>query len=157
MKIDFPKLAAAILVSLSAGAIGSVFTFSAISSWYSFLSKPSFAPPNWVFGPVWTALYVLMGIAAYLVWVKGWEKKEVQVALKVFMVQLGLNALWSILFFGTQNLGAAFFELIALWIAIAWTIKKFYAISKNAAYLLVPYILWVSFAGALNYFIWILN
>ena len=157
MKIDFPKLAIAILVSLSAGAIGSVFTFSAIGSWYAFLNKPAFAPPNWVFGPVWTTLYALMGIAAFLVWKSGWERKEVKVALGVFGLQFFLNATWSIVFFGLQSPGWALVNIIALWIAIVWTIIVFYRISKPAAYLILPYIFWVSFASYLNYSIWMLN
>lgn len=135
-----------------AGVIGSVFTVSAISGWYATLAKPDLRPPNWVFGPVWTTLYALMGIAAYLVW----SKRHGQ-ALRIFGVQLVLNATWSIVFFGLQSPGWALVNIVALWLAIVWTIKVFYRISKPAAYLLVPYLLWVSFASYLNYSIWILN
>lgn len=151
------KLIIAIVVSESAGIIGSIFTIPSISSWYAGLIKPDFAPPNWVFGPVWTTLFALMGIATFLIWREGWNRKDVKIALGVFIVQLVLNTFWSVIFFGLQNPGAAFVEIIFLWLAILATIIVFAKISKPAAWLLVPYILWVSFAGYLNYSIWILN
>ena len=109
------------------------------------------------FGPVWTVLYVLMGISAYLVWIKGFDNKEVKIALGVFGVQLVLNAVWSFLFFGLQSPFYALIEIGVLWIAITATMFVFYRINKTAMYLLIPYIVWVSFAAVLNYSIWILN
>lgn len=137
----------AIGVSLAAGWIGSIFTMSAISTWYAGLVKPELNPPSWVFGPVWTVLYILMGIALYLVWSKGWGHKNVQVATAIFGVQLVLNVLWSYLFFGIQAPFLAFVEIVILWIAILMTIAAFYRVSVPAAILLVPYFLWVSFAA----------
>lgn len=158
MKIRNPlKLAAAVMLCELAGAIGSLFTFSAIPSWYSTLNKPFFSPPNWVFAPVWITLYALMGIALYLVWEKGLEKKKVKTAAIVFLIQLSLNSLWSILFFGLKSPFYAFFEIVLLWIAIAFTIMKFREVDARAAWLLIPYILWVSFAAILNFSVWTLN
>ncbi|MFB0562026.1 MAG: TspO/MBR family protein [Candidatus Lokiarchaeia archaeon] len=151
------KLIVSILIAEFAGIIGSVFTTPSIPIWYEFLIKPSFNPPSWLFGPVWTTLFLLMGISAYLVWIEGWENKEVKIALSVYGVQLVLNTLWSILFFGLQSPFAGFLGIIPLWIAIVLTILLFYKISKKAAYLLIPYILWVSFAAILNFTIWQLN
>ncbi len=153
---ELGKLLAAILLCQLAGVIGSVFTFQNIPTWYASLNKPWFNPPNWVFGPAWFTLYTLMGISLYLVWGKGLNEKT-RPPLTVFGMQLFLNALWSILFFGMQMPLTAFIEIIALWIAIALTICKFYPISRKAAWLLVPYICWVSFAAALNLFVWVLN
>lgn len=154
---DVFKLVLAIVVAELAGIIGSVFTASSIPTWYATLAKPELAPPNWVFGPVWTTLFALMGIAAFLVWKKGWERKEVKVALSVFLGQLILNTLWSIIFFGLQSPASALIEIFILWLAILLTIIVFARISKPAAWLLVPYLLWVSFATYLNYAIWMLN
>ncbi len=146
-----------VILSEGAGIIGSVFTFSSIPSWYVFLARPSFAPPNVVFGPVWTTLYLLMGIAAFLVWRKGIGRSEVKQALAVFMLQLALNAFWSILFFGLHSLLGAVIEIVFLWVSIVWTIALFWRLSKTAAWLLVPYLLWVSFAACLALSIWTLN
>jgi tryptophan-rich sensory protein len=158
MKVNnFFKLVIAIAVSELAGVIGSIFTISAIPTWYAGLAKPALNPPSWVFGPAWTTLYALMGIAAFLIWRIGWERKEVKIALGVFGIQLFLNAIWSIIFFGLHSPGWALVVIVLLWLAIVWTIAVFYKISKPAAYLLVPYILWVSFASYLNYSILILN
>lgn len=154
---DFFKLVIAVVVSELAGVVGSVFTVSSIGGWYATLEKPELSPPNWVFGPVWTTLYLLMGVAAFLIWRSGWEKKEVRVALAIFGFQLVLNALWSIVFFGLHNPGWAFVNIVVLWLAILWTMFVFYRMSRPAAYLLLPYILWVSFAAYLNYSIWMLN
>lgn len=158
MKLNnFSKLVIAIVISELAGIIGSVFTTPSIPTWYAGLAKPALNPPAWVFGPVWTTLYFLMGIAAFLVWKKGLERKDVKIALSLFGGQLVLNTLWSIIFFGLHNPFWAFIEIIVLWLAILWTILAFYKISRPAACLLLPYILWVSFAGYLNYSIWVLN
>lgn len=161
------KLIVAIVVSELAGIIGTIFTFSAIPTWYATLAKPALNPPSWIFGPVWTTLYALMGIAAFLVWSsyakasadknKGWDRKDVRRALTVFGLQLVLNAVWSIIFFGLHSPLWAFVDITLMWLAIVWTMVLFYKISKPAMWLLVPYILWVSFAAYLNYSIWILN
>ena len=151
------KLIIAVALSELAGIIGSVFTIPSISTWYATLVRPALNPPAWVFGPVWTVLYTLMGVAAFLVWKKGLEHRDVKIALGIFLGQLVLNTLWSIIFFGLHNPGAAFVEIIFLWLAIFATIVAFARISKPAAWLLVPYLAWVSFAVYLNYAIWILN
>ena len=151
------KLTVALVVCELTGVIGAVFTTPAIPVWYATLVKPSFNPPAWIFAPVWTILYTLMGIAVYLVWSKGPKRKEVKIALGIFSVQLILNVLWSFIFFGNQNIGGAFLEIIFLWVAILATIVAFHRISRTAAWILVPYIVWASFAGYLNYFIWQMN
>lgn len=151
------KLIISIIAPQLAGAIGSIFTVSKVSTWYMFLEKPPLNPPSWVFGPVWTLLYLMMGIALYLVWVQGFEKQKVRRAIYFFAFQLFANSLWSVLFFGAQNINLAFFEIIILWVAILLTIFKFYKVSKIAAYLLIPYILWVSFATYLSAAIVYLN
>lgn len=151
------RVAIAIGICELAGIIGSVFTASAIPSWYVILERPAFAPPNWVFGPVWTTLYAMMGVSLYLVWQQLSQGKPAKKALYVFGVQLLLNTAWSIIFFGLQSPGAAFVEIIFLWLSIALTILLFWQFSKTAALLLVPYIAWVSFAAFLNYTIWMLN
>ncbi len=151
------KLIIAIVVSELAGVIGSLFTVSAIPTWYAGLVKPALNPPAWVFGPAWTTLYFLMGVAAFLIWKNGWERKDVRMALGVFGIQLFLNAIWSIIFFGLQSPALALVDIVLLWLAIVWTMFVFYKISKPAAYLLMPYILWVGFASYLNYSIWMLN
>ncbi|MFH1078205.1 MAG: TspO/MBR family protein [Patescibacteria group bacterium] len=154
---DIIKLLVAIIVSEGAGIIGSIFTTPSIPTWYASLMKPALNPPSWVFAPVWTTLFALMGIAAFLVWRKGTERKDVRAALSVFGIQLCLNTLWSILFFGLHDPFASLIEIAALWLAIISTIFVFHRISRTAAYLLVPYLLWVSFASYLNYALWALN
>ncbi len=154
---DWLKLVAAIMVCELVGILGGLFTFSAIPEWYAGLNKPSFVPPSWVFAPVWTILYALMGIALFLVWKKGFEKKEVRFAIGVFSLQLALNFLWSFLFFGMKNLGLAFVEIVLLWLAICWTIWEFKKVSQKAVWLLLPFWIWVSFAALLNFAVWQLN
>lgn len=154
---NIAQLIAAILIAESAGMIGSFFTAPAIEGWYASIIKPTLNPPAWVFGPVWTTLFALMGIAAFLVWKKGLHRGDVKIALGIFLLQLALNTLWSIIFFGLQSPGGALVEIVFLWLAIAATIIAFARISKPAAWLLVPYILWVSFAIYLNSSIWILH
>lgn len=156
-RIKILKLVISILVCQVAGLIGSLFTLSSISTWYAQLEKPTFNPPNWVFAPVWTLLFLLMGISLYLIVSKGVGNKKVKTALSIFVIQLTLNILWSFLFFGLQSLLYAFIEIIILGLAILLTIISFYKISKTAAYLLLPYVLWVSFAAVLNFSILILN
>ena len=139
-----------------AGGLGSAFTTPAIPNWYANLNKPVFTPPGWVFGPAWTTLYVLMGISFYLIWTKtnfvGYQK-----ALSFFAIQLVLNALWSILFFGLKQPLFALVEIIVLWVAILLTLIPFYKIDKTAGLLLIPYLAWVTFAAILNLSIVILN
>ena len=154
---EIAKAVLFVLICLLAGGIGTVFTIQSIPTWYATLIKPAFNPPNWIFGPVWTTLYILMGIAAYLVYKEGAGKKEAKEAIAVFGIQLVLNVLWSLVFFGLHSPFAGLVCIIALWLAIALTIKKFHKISKTAGLLLVPYILWVSFASILNLSIWMLN
>lgn len=152
-------------MSLAAGFIGSFFTAPAVPVWYESLVKPTLNPPAWVFAPVWTTLFVLMGIAAFLVWRKGLSRRDVKIALAIFLGQLVLNTLWSIIFFGStsltinglNNIGIALVEIVVLWFAILATMFVFYKISRPATWLLLPYILWVSFAVYLNYAIWVLN
>jgi translocator protein len=150
------ELALSIFIAEAAGAVGSLFTVPAISGWYATLARPALAPPNWVFGPVWTTLFALMGTAAYMVWRLRREHRA-RIALCVYAAQLVLNVLWSALFFGLRNPGAALVEIAALWVAIALTAVLFYRVSRGAAYLLLPYLMWVSFAAYLNWQIWLLN
>ncbi len=141
------------------GGIGSIFTIPNIPTWYAFLEKPFFSPPNWIFAPVWITLFFLMGIAIYLVWKKK-EKKivyERKIALELFTVQFGFNMLWSFLFFGLRSPFAGLVGIILLWISICGTMLAFYKISKKSAYLLIPYLIWVSFASLLNITIFLLN
>lgn len=147
------KLVISISIPFLASAVGGFFTSTSVSTWYVDLAKPSFNPPSWVFGPVWTLLYLLIGISLYLVWISKYEKK----AFIAFGVQMFLNVSWSVLFFGLQKPLFAFIEIIFLWISILATILFFYKINKKAAYLLVPYILWVGFAAVLNFYLFILN
>lgn len=151
------KLLIALALPQLAGIIGSLFTRDAIATWYVHLIRPAFAPPSVVFAPVWTLLYLLMGIAAYLVWRKIGTVNGVRTALALFLFQLILNTLWSIIFFGLQAPGLAFAEIIVLWLAIVATMVAFYKVSRLAMWLLVPYLAWVSFAGYLNYAFWMLN
>lgn len=153
--INFPKLIFSIGLCLGAGVLGSFFTVSSIPTWYTTLNKPSFSPPNWIFAPVWTVLYILMGVSLYLVWIS--KSKLKQNALYLFFVQLGLNALWSLIFFGLHNPSLALVDIIALWVAIILTMRAFLKINKISGRLLVPYLAWVSFATYLNYSIWVLN
>jgi steroid 5-alpha reductase family enzyme/tryptophan-rich sensory protein len=151
--VPFQGLLLSISACLSAGFIGSFFTFTSIGSWYSTLNKPFFNPPNWLFGPVWTILYILMGISLYLA-IKNHADKN---AIVIFALQLALNALWSILFFGFQNPILALLEIFFLWIFILLTIIHFSRFSRLSGYLLIPYLLWVTFATILNYSIVALN
>ncbi|MDX9893690.1 MAG: TspO/MBR family protein [Patescibacteria group bacterium] len=151
------QIIVSILVCQAAGLIGSIFTFSAIPSWYSTLNKPSFNPPNWLFGPVWTVLYVLMGIALYLVWQQIRIDPRAKPAIILFLTHLILNASWSIIFFGLQNIGLALVELIVLWLMIILVTRQFWQIKKLAAKLILPYLAWVTFAAVLNLALFILN
>jgi benzodiazapine receptor len=154
---DVWKLVVSIVACLAAGAIGSIFTRSAIPTWYATLVKPVFSPPNWLFAPVWTLLYILMGIAAFLVWRKGLEKPQVRTALIIFLIQLILNVLWSVVFFGLKSPLYGFIVIALLGVVIIFTVLEFYSISLASSVLLWPYLLWVAFAMVLNESIWLLN
>jgi translocator protein len=156
-KKNFIKLVVSIAAPFLAGGIGSFFTMPAIPGWYAELAKPALNPPSWVFGPVWTLLYILIGVSFFLVWQRGFGDERGRRALAVFIVQLALNAIWSVVFFGLQSPGAALIIIAALWLSIIWMAYEFYHHRRLAAYLLIPYLLWVSFASYLNYAIWVLN
>ena len=151
------NLLIAVSICLFAGFVGSIFTTPAISTWYITLNKPVLNPPNWIFAPVWTILFILMGVSLCLVLQKDMKKIETKMALCFFAVQLILNILWSILFFGFHSPLAGLIEIGFLWIAILFTIISFWRVSKVSAILLLPYLFWVSFASILNFLIWELN
>ena len=151
------RLIGAILICQAAGGIGALAMGSSLSTWYVTLNKPSFNPPGWVFGPVWGLLYTLMGIAAWLVWNKGLDNPTVRAGLILFAAQLALNSAWTFLFFGLKMPFAAFVEIIILWVAILLTTIFFFKVSTAAGILMMPYILWVSFASVLNFSLWWLN
>lgn len=136
---------------------GGIFTGQSVSWWYPMLAKPFFSPPSWVFGPVWTLLYVLMGYSLYLVWSKGLKKKGVSDAIAIFGVQLVLNVVWSYLFFGLRNPLLALVEIVVLWFTILLTYSKFHDVEPKAGHLLLPYLTWVGFASILNLAIVLLN
>lgn len=152
------KIAIALIICLMVGYSASVVTRPSVETWYPTLVKPSFNPPNWIFMPVWTLLYILMAVAAGLVWDKIKEQnEEVKKALGFFLIQLTLNAIWSYIFFGLKNPMLAVVEIALLWLMIYETYFKFNKINKIAGYLLIPYMAWVAFAGILNASIWWLN
>ncbi|MEI2749621.1 MAG: TspO/MBR family protein [Ferruginibacter sp.] len=151
------RLFICILIPVAIGAVSGFFTSAGVQGWYKTLVKPSFNPPNWLFAPVWTTLYIMMGIACYLVWKSSKAESEKRQALTLYGIQLVLNFFWSIIFFYLEQPGWAFVEIIFLWIFILLTILSFRKISIAAAWLLVPYICWVSFASLLNFYIWKLN
>ena len=151
------RLIISVALCQAAGIIGSLFTTPAISSWYASLRKPAFAPPNWVFAPVWTTLYFLMGISLFIVWNIGLEKNSVRKSIVVFGIQLLLNVFWSYLFFGLKSPLLGLVEIVVMWLMILLTILVFFRISKKAAVLLIPYLMWVSVASYLNYSILVLN
>jgi tryptophan-rich sensory protein len=154
---DILKLLISIVACQSAGLIGSIFTVKAIPTWYAALQKPSFTPPNWLFAPAWGTLYLFMGISAFLIWQRGLGNPQVKRALIVFLIQLALNTLWSVVFFGLESPLYGVIVIVALWIAILLTMLKFFKISAAAFWLLLPYLLWVTFAAVLNISVWILN
>tara|TARA_R110002012_G_scaffold50790_7_gene131335 strand:- start:3271 stop:3747 length:477 start_codon:yes stop_codon:yes gene_type:complete len=157
MKKRIVYITISVLICLAIGFLSSIATQSSVNDWYLTLNKPSFTPPNWLFAPVWTALYIMMGVAAGIVWSKGYHHVWVKTALYHFVFQLLLNALWSIVFFGLKNPLGGMVVILALLTMIILTIKWFKVISKPAALLMIPYVLWVAFASALNYKIWELN
>lgn len=154
---NFLKLITSVVACELVGILGAFFTTSAIPTWYTTINKPFFSPPNWVFGPVWTSLYLLMGISLYLIWAKGLKKKSVKSAVNLFIAQLTLNFIWSPAFFGLKSPLLGLIVITFLWCFIVMTMKKFYPLSKVSFYLLVPYLFWVSFAAILNASIFLLN
>ncbi|HUQ97638.1 MAG TPA: TspO/MBR family protein [Chitinophagaceae bacterium] len=156
MKKGF-RLLISVLIPVFVGLLSGFFTASGVKGWFQTITKPGWNPPNWVFAPVWTTLYILMGIALYLIWQRQTNATQKKQAIIFWIVQLILNAAWSFLFFQQHAIGLALIEIILLWIAIFITILLFARINKTAAWLLVPYISWVSFASLLTYAIWRLN
>jgi benzodiazapine receptor len=154
---DILKLAICIFICLVAGGIGAAFTTSSNRTWYVGLVKPPFTPPNWLFGPAWTVLYILMGVAAYLIWKQGLSTTGVKLALLIFLIQLILNILWSVVFFGIHTPAGGIAVIATLWIAIFITLLRFWGVSTSAGALLIPYLAWVTFASALNIGVWKLN
>jgi len=154
---DIIKLIISLVACQGAGVIGAIFTTPAIPSWYASLKKPTFTPPNSVFGPVWVTLYLLMGVAVFLVWREGLSQEGVTTAFIVFWVQLVLNTLWSVVFFGLKSLFGGIVVILLLWVAILVSIIMFFGVSPIAGGLLIPYIIWVSIAANLNTRVWILN
>lgn len=157
MSGNLGKLVVSLVACQLAGIVGGLFTASSIGSWYAGLNKPSFNPPNWVFGPVWITLYVLMGIALYLIWTGDFPGKTKQTAMVLFFVQLLLNMLWTFFFFYLQKPFLGFIEIIVLLVFIGLTMWKFYTLRPAAAYLMAPYLLWVGFAAVLTFSLWDLN
>ena len=145
-----------IFICFSAAALGSVSTSSSLKSWYPTLKKPSWNPPNYLFAPVWTVLYLLMAVSAWMVWQRV-SHQGISVPITLFLIQLLLNAAWSVIFFGLQSPRWAFVEVLCLWVAIACTMISFWSVSTLAAVLMLPYLAWVSFAAYLNGVIWRLN
>lgn len=153
---NYLKFAICVLIPFVVGGFSSAFTIEAIPTWYTTIQKPSFNPPNWIFAPVWSTLYVLMGVSFYLVLTHPSSVSK-QGAIFAFILQLTLNFFWSLVFFKWHEIGWAFIEIIAMWIAILFMIRRFYLIHPLAAYMNIPYILWVSFASVLNGTIYYLN
>lgn len=151
------KLIISTAVPLIVGFTASFFTITAVGSWYQTINKPSWNPPDWIFAPIWTTLYIMMGIAFFLVWRTLADKSVKRSAIILFILQLIANFFWSFIFFNQHQIALAFAEIIVLWLLILLTIFSFAKVSKLAAWLLVPYIIWVSFASILTYTIWQLN
>ena len=149
-------LGVSLVICFGAAGLGSALTTPSISGWYSALRKPSWTPPNWLFGPVWSALYLAMAIAAWLVWRRA-GVSSAKIALTLFVLQLVLNVGWSAIFFTLHTPGFAFAEIVLLWLLILATAASFWPVSQAAGWLMVPYLCWVGFAAALNYAVWRLN
>lgn len=154
---SYIKLLISIAIPLVVGVISGYFTVTGVESWYQTIQKPSWNPPNWVFGPVWTTLYAMMGIALWLVWKEDTSRELKLIAGILFAAQLTLNFFWSFIFFKLEQPGFAFLEILFMWAAILATIFAFAQVNKTAAWLLAPYISWVSFAAILNFTIWRMN
>ncbi|MCO5948658.1 TspO/MBR family protein [Mucilaginibacter flavidus] len=152
----FPFLIS-LVITLAIGFVASLFTRPQIAGWYSTLNKPTFNPPPWLFAPVWTVLYIMIAIAAYLVWQRRDSSKTYKIASSIYIVQLAFNFSWSMVFFGLHGILPALFVILLLWVSIILNIRWFKKYSKTAAWLLVPYLLWVSFASILNLSIYLLN
>jgi benzodiazapine receptor len=150
------KFLISLLLPLSLGAIAGMFTSQSVPEWYATLNRPSFNPPNWIFGPVWTSLYILMGISFFLIW-KQEASKVRNRAILIFLLQLLLNFAWSFIFFFFNLIGLALVEIILLWISIVMMLVVFYKIKPEASYINIPYLLWVTFATVLNASYYILN
>jgi translocator protein len=150
------KFILSVALPLTIGAVAGFFTSESVRGWFQTINKPSFNPPSWVFAPVWTTLYILMGIAFYLIWIKPKSEKRDR-AIIFYLLQLILNGAWSFIFFYAQQPGWAFAEIVVLWLMIIITMALFYQVSKPSVYFLIPYLLWVSFASILNFSIWSLN
>jgi tryptophan-rich sensory protein len=155
-KTQLLKLFVSVALTLVVGAIAGLFTAKAIPGWYASLNQPSFNPPNWIFGPVWTMLYILMGISFFLIW-KQEASKQRSRAIFVFFVQLILNFVWSFLFFNFNRIGLALVEIILLWFSIVFMLFLFYKVKPVAAYINILYLMWVTFAGILNAAYFLLN
>lgn len=146
-----------IVLAQAVGIVGTYFTLDAIPTWYATLAKPSYAPPNWIFGPVWTTLYALMGTAAFFVWEERFHMTHAARGIRWYWIQLLLNGIWTPIFFGLQNMGLALIVIVLLWLAIIKTMYEFWKVKRFSAFLLLPYLAWVSFATVLNYSLWELN
>lgn len=158
MRVKNQKLLFACILGCElAGFIGTLFVLSSVSVWYSFLKKPPFSPPNWIFGVVWPILYALMGTSLYLIIMKVKKTREAKKAIVIFLIHLFLNSVWSIAFFANRNIGTSLAIIVVLWGMILYLIFAFRKIDQKAGLLLIPYFLWVSFAVILNYYIWKLN
>jgi len=155
-KLQIIKLIISIALPLALGALAGLFTAQSIPEWFATLNKPSFNPPNWIFGPVWTTLYIIMGISFFLIWNQEMSKER-NLAILVFMLQLVFNIGWSFIFFYFNMIGFALIEIILLWISIAFTLVLFYKIKPIASYINIPYLLWVTFATVLNGSFYFLN
>lgn len=157
MKFSAAKLGISIVITEGAGAIGSLFTFEAIPTWYAGLNKSPITPPNWFFAPIWLTLYFLMGIALYLVWTSGLPRKEKSLPYALFFIQLAMNVLWSLIFFGLHLILFGAIEIVFLWFFIVATVIEFRSVSRTSAYVLFPYLSWVTIATILNISILWLN
>jgi tryptophan-rich sensory protein len=153
---NWHKALVSIIGCEAVGLLGTPFTLNAIPDWYMYLNKPLFAPPNWLFGPAWTLLYFLMGVAIYRIWIMKPSKKTKE-AINYFIAQLSLNFIWTPIFFGLRSPVIGLAVIISMWFMILFTIKKFVSVDKLAGYLLLPYLAWVTFATMLNAAIVILN
>ena len=156
-QLNWGKLVGWIMLCEAAGIAGSLFTASSIPTWFQTLQKPVFNPPSWLFGPVWVTLYLLMGIAAYRITSLGLKKTGVKRAIGLFLGNLLLNALWSPMFFGARDIALAFIIIAAIWLTLIIVIFRYQELDKPAAYMMLPYLAWVSFATVLNYNFWLLN
>lgn len=156
-KIDWPKLLTAIISVLIASTLGGLLTAASVTNWYPNINKTALTPPSWLFGPVWSVLFIMMAIALYLAWSGRNKQKTRHKAAYLFFGQLAANVAWSGIFFGLQQIGLAFIEIIFLLILITYTLLAFYRLNKTAGWLMMPYFLWVCFAATLNFSLWLAN